>query len=164
MASEPGTTVAIPLSQTGQQKETSMVTMNLKKTVLILASLLSMKAAADSSDLQNVKVDNKIDFNQLIEEGNEKRQELVKEQASAYVDEDKATEDGPAISATERKSVVDFIDVEVGVGKTPSVVGVDRRYNSVGNATRVPNSIGEAKIVDLDKLKVTLLNGKKKGS
>lgn len=138
-----------------------MVTKNMKKTVMILASFLSMKVAADTTDLQNQKSSQKIDFNQLIEEGNEKKQELTWKDETEAKDEDGGS---PEISASERKSVVDFIDVEVGVGKTPSVVGVDRRYNSIGEARRVPNSMGEAKIVDIDKLEVHLLNGKRKGS
>ena len=128
-----------------------MVNKNMKKALLMIASLLSMKAAAvDSTDLQNQKSSDKIDFNHLIEEGNEKKQELTWKE-DAKTEEEKS---GPEISASERKSVVDFIDVEVGVGKVPSVVGVDRRYNSVG----------EAKVVDINKLEVRLLKSKRKGS
>jgi hypothetical protein len=137
-----------------------MVTVNLKKTVLVLASLLSMKVAADTTDLQNQKSSEKIDFNHLIEEGNEKKQELTWKDASTTEE----TASAPQISASERKSVIDFIDVEVGVGKTPSVVGVDRRYNSVGEARRIPQSMGEAKVVDIDKLQVQLLKVKRKGT
>lgn len=117
-----------------------------KISLLIAVSLLSSNVYAEMSDLQKQRPVTRIDFNQLIEEGNEKKQDLVQQRPTQY------SANADAVKQT-TNDVTEFIDLEVSAGKKPSVVGVDRRYNSVS----------EARVVDIDSLSVVLIK-KKSGS
>ena len=114
-----------------------------KMTLIFALSLVSSGVNAEMSELQKKRPVTRIDFNQLIEEGNEKKQDLVQPRETEY-----------SANANEQKQgtedVTKFIDMEVTAGKKPSVVGVDRRYNSVS----------EARVVNIDEVSVKLIKRK----
>lgn len=101
---------------------------NTKFLVMVTISMFSVNAMAELTQKKEVT---RIDFNKMIDENNSERadlqREIVKKEVS--VNEDGATD-------AEKQKVYDFVDMEVGSGKTRPVV--DRRFNSVGTP-RVAN-------------------------
>ncbi len=89
-----------------------------------------------------------IDFNNLIEDGMEQKAEIHQ----------KLTESMAETSVeSERKMVMDFVDIEIGWGEIPPVV--DRRFDNYGkpapltvevsdieSGSRQPNSVGPVEI------------------
>lgn len=76
--------------------------------------LFSSTAFAEEKSATRIK------FNELIDDNNLKRAELSKRvEAQKTRDESK-----------EKSDVIDFINLEVGIGEAPALV--DRRYNNVG--------------------------------
>lgn len=94
---------------------------NIVKVSLIFAALLGGQAFAEG------KQATRIDFNKMIDENNVHRNELQDGLKNASTQEPQRKMD--------RSKVIDFIDVEVGVGQTPAVS--DRRFDSVGEPTVV---------------------------
>lgn len=94
---------------------------------LMLIAGLGFQAQAQFNEK---KAPTRIDFNRMINDNNNTRSELKKDidqKANAA-----ASEEDDAQVATDKKKVVDFVDVEVGWGENPPVV--DRRFDSVGEA------------------------------
>ena len=87
---------------------------NLAKASLIFMALLGSSAFAEG------KAATRIDFNKMIDENNVHRNELQENLKAASNKEPQRKMD--------RSKVIDFIDVEVGVGQTPAVS--DRRFDS----------------------------------
>ena len=65
----------------------------------------------------------RIDFNKMIDENNSTRKELVQTHSEVSLEAELDRND-------ERIKVIDFVDVEVGLGEAPPIV--DRRFDSVG--------------------------------
>lgn len=120
----------------------------MKAQILTLLSLtlLSSIALADSTMQKPVT---RIDFNKMIDEGQSRESELQKS-----VSHKVAKKALVKRIKSDKIKVLDFIDVEMNLGENRPVV--DRRFNS----------IGAAKIVQVDQLKVQVLpkNGARKGS
>lgn len=91
------------------------------KASLIVSALLGTNAFAEG------KTATRIDFNKMIDENNVHRNELQQTLSTDVAKEPRRKMD--------RNKVIDFIDVEVGVGETPAVS--DRRFDSVGAPTPV---------------------------
>jgi hypothetical protein len=70
----------------------------------------------------------RVDFNKMIEDNNNQRKDL--HQDIDVRADDESAQPQAAVKKDDKGKVIDFIDVEVGVGQAPSVV--DRRYDSVG--------------------------------
>lgn len=96
------------------------------KTQIMTASLI-VSALLGSVAFAEGKAATRIDFNKMIDENNVQRGEL---QQTISADAAKAS-----ARKQDRSKVIDFIDVEVGVGQTPAVT--DRRFDSVGEPTVV---------------------------
>ena len=94
---------------------------NLMKTIICML-VLSLQAQA-LADTIVTKPTTPIDFNKMIEDNNVEKAHLVHRAAQSP----RAERKKPSNS-----KVIDFIDVEIGVGETPKVV--DRRFDSVGEA------------------------------
>ncbi|NJL26170.1 MAG: hypothetical protein HC902_14120 [Calothrix sp. SM1_5_4] len=110
-----------------------MKTMEQTKNIALAITLLFSSAAF--ADLANHKSPTRIDFNQMIDEANLQKQALHKEVASKS-----AAKNSKSAKKDDKNNVIDFIDVEVGVGQAPSLV--DRRFDSVG----------EPAVIDITKL------------
>jgi len=88
---------------------------NIQLLALVIAAVFSSTAFSDSKPVT------RIDFNNLIDANNQKKIELQNESAPvANVQAPKKDDKG---------KVIDFIDVEIGVGQTPTLT--DRRFDSV---------------------------------
>ncbi|HMN68932.1 MAG TPA: hypothetical protein PKC28_10375 [Bdellovibrionales bacterium] len=96
----------------------------------LLLAIFSLSAVAATADEMPTKTATRIDFNRMIDENNSARTDLKKDIDQAAQDRQSPTRGEPA----DRAKVIDFIDVEVGVGEAPQTA--DRRFNSV-NAARV---------------------------
>jgi hypothetical protein len=109
------------------------------KAQLKMITLITILFAGSSVLAESVvsKPATRIDFNKMIEENNVKRNDLQQD-----INRDASTAQAPTKRANAKKDdkskTIDFIDVEIGVGQTPSVV--DRRFDS----------ISDAQIVDVD--------------
>lgn len=93
-------------------------------SLIVIASFSVVGHAGSSVSKGNTR----IDFNRMIDDNNNTRNELQKDidvKANAAL----ASQD----TAADRAKVVDFVDVELGWGETAPLV--DRRFNSVGEAT-----------------------------
>ena len=99
---------------------------------MVIASLISAIAFADS-DIK--KPSTRIDFNKMIDQNNNEKDDLQKVTAAKGSDESQQQEQ---TASDDKKKVMDFVDVEVGMGQARPVV--DRRFNSVGQA-RVEKSM-----------------------
>lgn len=89
--------------------------------VLVIAAVMGSTVFADGKPIT------RIDFNKMIDENNMKKKELHQEMGEIET-----------AKKSDRDETIDFIDVEIGVGQSPSVV--DRRFDS----------IGAAQVVDVD--------------
>lgn len=94
-----------------------------KIVAVVIASLISSGAFADSI---MKKPTTRIDFNKMIDENNNDKSDLQKSVATT------SDQDAEQAASTEQQKVMDFVDVEVGMGQARPVV--DRRFNSVGEA------------------------------
>ena len=93
-------------------------------SLVLIASFGIASHAGNSISKSNTR----IDFNRMIDDNNSTRSELQKDidvKANAAI----ASQE----TAAERAKVVDFVDVELGWGETAPLV--DRRFNSIGEAT-----------------------------
>lgn len=96
---------------------------------LLISALITSSAFADSLIQKPVT---RIDFNKMIDENDNSKMDLEKSVNTQMADipvtnNDRVTDD--------KSSVMDFVDVEIGLGEDRPVVDrpvVDRRYNSVG--------------------------------
>jgi hypothetical protein len=120
-----GTPVAIT------QKQEPLEELDMKKQILLISMMITA-AVFSSSAFSKERAVTRIDFNKMIDENNVKKNELQKEETE--------TAQQPKVKKDDKGKVIDFIDVEIGVGQTPSVT--DRRFDSVG----------EAQIVDIHNL------------
>lgn len=98
-------------------------------TALILMGLISAAASADPADVNLSKSSLNVDFNKMIEEGAHNRAEIQK-----HIDAQIAVSDEEDLDS-EKSRVLDFVDVEVGIGEAAPGVVVDRRFDSVGEST-----------------------------
>jgi hypothetical protein len=96
----------------------------LKIALASLAVVLGSTAFADMTS----KPQTRIDFNKLIDESNANKNDLYKDMAQNRKTKSQAEK-------KDKDEVIDFIDVEVGIGQSPNLV--DRRYDSVGEARTV---------------------------
>ncbi|MBX3022328.1 MAG: hypothetical protein KF799_11700 [Bdellovibrionales bacterium] len=96
----------------------------MKHQIQIIA--LVMAAVFSSTAFSEGKKAVRIDFNKMIDENNMVKNELQKEVAAP------ASEKQVVAKKDDKNKVIDFIDVEIGVGQTPTVV--DRRFDSVSDA------------------------------
>ena len=98
----------------------------MKASVTILSLALATMSLASHADNSSVtKSQTHIDFNKMIDDNNSDQSDLQKtidqkNAANAPADQDKTVTD-------DKKKVLDFVDVEVGVGQDRPVV--DRRFN-----------------------------------
>ncbi|MGE0527109.1 MAG: hypothetical protein AB7G93_15815 [Bdellovibrionales bacterium] len=106
--------------------------MTVSFAVLVMA--LSSVSFADSP-IQKPAL--RVDWNRMIEETHQEKQKLHGGLEHA-ADESApvAVEKTASASAKEKEKVIDFIDMEVGLGDTPGPV-VDRRFDSVGEPRAV---------------------------
>lgn len=99
-------------------------------TAIIILGLVSAAASADPADVNLSKSSLNVDFNKMIDEGTYDRnsiQQRISEQI-AITDED---------TDSEKSRVLDFVDAEMSIGESQPGQIVDRRYDSVGEATPV---------------------------
>ena len=95
---------------------------------LVAITLLMISALFSSASLAETKAATRIDFNKMIDENNMVKSELHKDvsaQTPVAVNRPLA-----AKRADDKSKVIDFIDVEIGVGSAPTVT--DRRFDSIG--------------------------------
>lgn len=83
---------------------------------LVMAAVFSSTVFADSKPVT------RIDFNKMIDENNMKKSELQNDEIPVA--------NARAPKKDDKGKVIDFIDVEIGVGQTPTLT--DRRFDSVG--------------------------------
>jgi hypothetical protein len=109
--------------------------MKTQVTILgvMITAVISWGAQADDSIRKPLT---RIDFNKMIDESNTDKEQLHNQIPSAPEEDSTAA----AVKKNDKAKVMDFVDVEIGVGEDRPVV--DRRFNSVG----------EAKVVDIEKL------------
>ena len=91
---------------------------NIRKITLIAILFMSATSVAETVASKSAL---RVNFNKMIEDNNNKRQDL-------HQDLDKTPQ--AATKKDDKGKAIDFIDVEIGVGQAPSVV--DRRFDSVG--------------------------------
>lgn len=94
----------------------------IKIVAVVIASLLSVSAFAEST---LKKATTRIDFNNMIDSNNRDKNSL---QQSVATEANEAEQ----TAAADQKKVMDFVDIEVGMGQARPVV--DRRFNSIGEA------------------------------
>lgn len=99
-------------------------------TAIVIMGLLSAAASADPADVNLSKSSLNVDFNKMIDEGinnkNEIQHKLSEQIAITDEDED-----------LEKSRVLDFVDAEMSIGDSQPGQIVDRRYDSIGNAQPV---------------------------
>jgi hypothetical protein len=118
------------ISNKDKRKEGQDMKAQLVISALLINSTLMTHAFADSGVQRPVT---RIDFNKMINDNNIEAADLSKTVISA-LEKQPVRHDA---MAPEKKKVLDFIDVEVGVGVDRPVV--DRRFNSVGEARLTPD-------------------------
>jgi hypothetical protein len=101
------------------------------KTQMIAVLIAVALGSPASADVVTTKPATRIDFNKMIDESNLQKSALHKDVKNQAAQAKAATE-----RTDDKDKVIDFIDVEVGIGQTPALV--DRRYDSVGDARVVP--------------------------
>ncbi len=97
---------------------------------IIILGLVSAAASADPADVNLSKSSLNVDFNKMIDEVHFDKnaiQQRISEQV-AITDED---------TDSEKSRVLDFVDAEMSIGESQPGQIVDRRYDSVSEATPV---------------------------
>ena len=84
-------------------------------------SLLISSSSAFAVETVEQKPATRIDFNKMIEDNNESRQDLTKS-VQAQIDNQPA----PVRVIEDKRKVLDFVDVEIGLGQERPIV--DRRF------------------------------------
>lgn len=105
--------------------------------ILISALIVFFSGSASAGGLSHQPT--RLDFNKMIDANARMAKELKKDLNKKYEareDSEKTAQAEKAKAAAEKK-VIDFVDVEVGVGQSPKIV--DRRFNSVGAPIVDPN-------------------------
>ena len=97
----------------------------MKQQFKIAALMLTL--ALGSAAHSETKAATRIDFNKMIDENNMTKKELHEEVNARPVAQIRPV---AARTSDDKGKVIDFIDVEIGVGVTPTVT--DRRFDSVG--------------------------------
>ncbi len=95
---------------------------------LSIGTLLMFGGAMASADSIGSKARLKVDFNKMIQETNIQKSELKAE----LTNEVKVREEN---LKSQEKTVSDFVDMELEIGEAPSAPVVDRRFDSVDDAT-----------------------------
>jgi hypothetical protein len=95
-----------------------------KKLILSALLLVGSTVLADPADVNLTKTQLDVNFNTMIDAGN-----VTKNSIQKHIEDQIA--DSSEEEDSDRSRVLDFVDVEVGIGKEPGVV-VDRRFDSVG--------------------------------
>jgi hypothetical protein len=109
-------------------KQLMLEGVRLMKQQLKILTLISIvfTSAIVSAEPQTEKSRLHVDFNSMIENNNSE---------SAKLHESLDQQPVKQVKTDDKGKVMDFIDVEVGVGQAPAMV--DRRFDSVGEARTV---------------------------
>ena len=112
-------------------------------TALILMGLVSAAASADPADVNLSKSSLNVNFNKMIDEGAHTKNVIQKQLDAKIAISDEEDAD------SEKSRVLDFVDVEMGIGESSPGSVVDRRFDSVEDAQPVsfdlqlvPNYVG----------------------
>lgn len=109
--------------------------MKRQLTYLMLVSMVISGSMASAKSLMPSKKSMQVDFNRMIHEG-----ELAKRNLHEKFDGRAQLEPADIDVEEQRQEVIDFVDVEIGLGSDPEPV-VDRRFDSV-DAPRIGEEKG----------------------